>query len=87
MKTMYLAIYGKEYAVKKINIIKETIDYVYVQGLRNYRLLKITKDTCVFNTELEAWQWLKDKARDDHNTAQRQADERLFIFNKIASLS
>ena len=86
MKTMYLAVYGLHFAVEKTEIVKETENFVFVVNWagREYKHAKTTKDACYFDTELEAWQWLKDKARDDHNTAQRQADERLFVFNKIA---
>lgn len=86
MKTMYLAVYGVHFAVEKTKIIKETKDFVYVtnwQG-REFRHAKVTQDARYFETELEAWQWLKDKARDEHNTAQQRADEKLFVFNKIA---
>ena len=85
MKTMYLAVYGVHFAVEKTKIIKETKDFVYVtnwQG-REFRHAKVTQDARYFETELEAWQWLKDKARDENNTAQRLADEKLFVFNKI----
>lgn len=86
MKTMYLAVYGVYFAVEKTKIIKETKDFVYVtnwQG-RELRLAKVTKDACYFDNKKEAWQWLKDKARGEHNTAQRLADEKLFIFNNIS---
>lgn len=86
MKTMYLAVYGKNYAVKMTGIVEETKDFVYVtnwQG-REFRHAKVTQDARYFETELEAWQWLKDKARDEHNTAQQRADEKLFVFNKIS---
>lgn len=86
MKIMYLAVYGVHFAVVKTKIIKETKDFVYVtnwQG-REFRHAKVTQDARYFETELEAWQWLKDKARSEHNTAQRLADEKLFVFNKIA---
>ena len=86
MKTMYLAVYGKNFAVQRTRIIKDTWHFVYVsnwQG-REFRHAKVTQDARYFETELEAWQWLKDKAKDEHNTAQRLADEKLFVFNKIA---
>jgi hypothetical protein len=85
MKTMYLAVYGKNYAVQMTLTTAETKDFVYVtnwQG-REFRHAKVTQDARYFETELEAWQWLKDKARAEHNTAQQRADEKLFVFNKI----
>jgi hypothetical protein len=85
MKTIYLAVYGKNYAVQMTRIVKETKCFVYVtnwQG-REFRHAKVTQDARYFETEIQAWQWLKDKARAEHNTAQRRADEKLFVFNQI----
>lgn len=86
MKTMYLAVYGLHFAVEKTEIVKETENYVFVVNWagRHCKHAKTTQDARYFDNEKEAWQWLKDKAREEHNTAQRRADEKLFIFNKIA---
>lgn len=86
MKTMYLAVYGKNYAVQMTRIVKETAHFVYVTNWQGRECMhcKVTQDARYFETELEAWQWLKDKARGEHNTAQQRADEKLFVFNKIS---
>ena len=72
-------------SVKTVTITKETPTAYHVIIYSEKDIYsKSNPNNIFFESEKEAWQWLKDKAREEHNTAQRRADDKLFIFNKIS---
>ena len=87
MKTKYLAVYGNFVTVQQFQIIKETENFVHLISWPGKECMhpKKTQEASYFDTELEAWRWLYGKACEEHNTAQRRADEKLFIVDKISN--
>jgi hypothetical protein len=85
MKTKYFAYYGAHFSVEKIEIIKESENFVYTLNWagRERMHAKKTKHDAYFDTELEAWQWLYDKACEENSRAQQQAEQTFTILNKI----